>query len=52
MTTGRSWKPESQPASQPGTSPDQAGHGKRPPALTCLPAGKLLWNPPCPAPDL
>lgn len=29
MARGSSWKPESQPASQPGTNPDQAGCGKR-----------------------
>lgn len=33
MARGRSWKPESQSASQPGTRPDQAGCGKRPPNL-------------------
>lgn len=50
---GRSWKTESPLASQPGTSPDQAGCGKRPPNLglpACWetrPGNPLAWSPAC-----
>lgn len=48
MARGSSWKPESQPASQPGTSLDQAGCGKRLLNLS-LPAGKQAPESPLPS---